>query len=198
MYRFFFIIVIVCLTACGPASERETKSADSAAAVTAAVAEARSTTSMYNDFNTLESIFDNQNYLVVNGKDSSYFYFSRLNHTLIRTYTYKISKGDSAQVRVNTIQPDEKNNIIWEWNGKKLKLAGADRGQVRWVSSASDSTAVSFLKLDKNTIRLSYPGRKELVLQKISPLSLFLVRSRYDYQHGTHYAFETGKLKINN
>ncbi len=187
----------IVLTGCGPGKEQrteETKTADSSNAI-AETAQARNITSLVNDFNLLESVFDNQNYLVVDGKDSSYWYFSRLNNRLIKTYYYKIQKGDSARVETGMMQSDSANSIVWEWKNNKLKLTGVGRGQASWTSVGSDSVVVSFLKLDQDHIRLQSADSKELVLQKISPLSLFLVRSRYDYQHGTRLAFDTASAK---
>lgn len=159
------------------------------------VQEARSAAGMQNDFNALEAVFDNQNYLIADKKDSSYFYFSRLNHSLVRTYAYQLVKGDSAKVQTFEMKPDSINNICWEWNGRKLKLTSATRGRIVWTDQQSDSLKYEFLQLDKNRIALTFPDGKKVVLQKILPLSLFLVRSRYDYQHGTNYAFDSTGIK---
>ena len=188
----FFVAIV--LMACQSPSEKngETKKGDSAGASAPVIESTRNNQSLLNDFNSLETVFTNDNWLVIDGKDSSYFYVSRLNSFLIKTYTYKIVKGDSAQVEHGTMLPEsnQNNNIIWHWKGKDLHLDMAVSSRAKWIDSAAQKSSFEFVRLDKDQISITYPSEKKITIHKTLPFSLFLIRSRYDYLHGTKYAFD--------
>ena len=148
--------------------------------------------SFLHDFNALEQMFGNENWLIADKKDSSYLYFSRLGNFIVNTFAYKRVKGDSAAVQYGTIQP-ENNSITWNLFGRKLFVSSATGTRVKWSAVADSLLQYEFIRLDDNHIQLVYPDKKKLILQKVLPLSLFLVRSRYDYTHGTKYAFDSSR-----
>jgi hypothetical protein len=142
-------------------------------------------------FNSLEKLFDNQNYLIVQGTDSSYFYFSRQNDYLIKTHSYKMFKGDSDQLRIDTILMNDKNKIQWNWKGTMLQLKNCTAFIAEWNILGADNSRYQFQKTDNNKIELVTPQGNKMTLQKTITLSNFLVRSFYDYQHGTKLAFDS-------
>ena len=60
-----------------------------------------------------------------------------------------------------------------------------------WTLSGNDSSKYVFQKIDDNQISLEMPDGKKLLMQKTHQISLFLVRSRYDYVNGTKLAFDS-------
>lgn len=154
------------------------------------VDEVRSNTSFLYDLKALEELFSNDNWLMAGKKDSSYFYFSRTGDFIVNTYEYVLIKGDSAKVKYNHVVR-EGDKLSWSFDGKKLLLSNASGARALWTVAGNDSTKYEFLRVDKNQIRLTYPDHREVIMKKILPFSLFLVRSRYDFSNGTHYAFDT-------
>lgn len=136
----------------------------------------------------LEKLFDNQNYLLVAGKDSSYIYFSRLGKNNFYTHSYKMVKGDSANVVIDTLQVNAANKVQWHWQKQPLVLQGTTEFSSNWLANGRDT--VLFQKIDATTLQVVSNGNKN-ALQKTPTLSLFLVRSYYDYTHGTHLAFDS-------
>lgn len=153
----------------------------------------RTNLSFLNDFNALEEIFTNDNWLIADKKDSSYFYFSRLGKFTANTYEYKVVKGDSAQVTHGLVQT-EGDKISLPFNGHKLYIQSATKARLVCTVAGADSLTYTFLRLNDTRISLVYPDNKKIVLKKMLPLSLFLVRSRHDYTNGTKYAFDTSQF----
>lgn len=153
----------------------------------------RSNMSFLNDLNAIEGVFGNENWLIVDNKDSSYLYFSRLGNFTFDTYYYKRVHGDSSNVEHRSIQK-EKNDLTWTFQGHKLVVAAASIAMVSWKEAGIDSAKYQFVRINDHAIELSYPNGKKLTLQKTLPFSLFLVRSRYDYAHGTHLAFDSTRF----
>ncbi len=180
------------LTACQSGqNENENAGTKETGSDTAKAAESiRTNMSYLNDFNALEALFSNDNWLLPDQKDSSYLYVSRINDFLVNTYAYRLEKGDSARVEYGHIKTD-KNELIWNFQQRSLKLTSATRTRSTWMVAGSDSLRYEFIRLDNDHIRLTYPDKKEVILKKTIPFSLFLVRSRYDFANGTHYAFDT-------
>lgn len=135
----------------------------------------------------LEKFFSNDNYLMVNGNDSSYIYFSRLNMNNMFVHSYKMIKGDSAHLKIDTIQINGKYNLQFNWLGKQLILSNATDYLSNWIEKDNEQNKIQFQKIDSKNIKV-VQADKSLVLHKTLVLSLFLVRSYYDYQHGTKYA----------
>jgi hypothetical protein len=139
-------------------------------------------------FDSLEHFFGNENWLVKSDKDTSYLLFSRQNDTYIKVYQYKISNGDSINNIISAISVKE-DHVIWGLSGRQLVLQKAIGKQTDW-KTLPDTTTVSFLLTDKDKI-VWQEGSKKIFMVKTITLSDFLVRSRYDFIHRTHYAFDT-------
>ncbi|MES2372483.1 MAG: hypothetical protein V4557_07885 [Bacteroidota bacterium] len=183
------LLLMNLIFACGT---REEKKSEEQKDTTVAKAEVvtRPVQSFMNDYNALEQLFTNDNWLLADKKDSSYFYFSRLGNFQVNTYEYKLIKGDSAKVKNGAIQTLG-NKITWNFNNQKLYLLSASNVKTAWSVDGSDSTAYEFMRLDNNFLRITYPDKKQVTMKKMLPFSLFLVRSRYDFTNGTRYAFDT-------
>jgi hypothetical protein len=186
----FYFFAVVLLHACNTASTdttAQTKTADS----TKVAEEIRSNMSFLNDYNALEAVFGNENWMLVNGKDTSYYYFSRLGDFNFNTYAYKLVKGDSSNVYHGKIRP-EQNKLAWDFDGKKLLVISATVARVTASADGTDSAAkYEFTRLNNSSIGIVYPDQKKTVMRKTIPFGLFLVRSRYDHTNGTHFAFDT-------
>lgn len=169
--------------------DEETEAKTSADSVS--VAESiRSNMSYLNDFNALEELFTNDNWLLADKKDSSYFYFSRINEYKVNTYFYKLEKGDSAKV-IHQDMLANNNQLVWNFDQQPLYLVSATKARAVWALKGADSVQYEFIRIDNEHLRLTYPDKKQVVMKKMLPFSLFLVRSRYDFTNGTHYAFDT-------
>lgn len=181
---------MVLLYACGESSTpagKEVKTADSAKVAE----EIRTNMSFLNDYNAMEAVFGNENWMLIEKKDTSYYYFSRLGDMNFNTYAYRLVKGDSANVAHGKIER-EKNRLVWNFDGKKLYITSATVARIAATVDGSDTAAkYAFTRLNSNTIGVTYPDQRKVELKKTIPFGLFLVRSRYDYSNGTHYAFDT-------
>ncbi|MFY7965089.1 MAG: hypothetical protein ACOVO1_09350 [Chitinophagaceae bacterium] len=145
----------------------------------------------YRNIDALEQLFGNENYLLVNGNDSNYLYFTRLGKNSFFTHSYKLKNGDSTQLQIDTIQVNKQGKVQWNWQDKKLTLQDCNNIKALWQNdTAAGGDKVDFLKNTANQLSISF-NNKQLPLTKTLPISLFLVRSKYDYQHHTHYAFDT-------
>jgi hypothetical protein len=145
------------------------------------------TATLLAQFNSLEKVFDNQNWMRIKDKDTTFLYFSRLNNFFALTHSYRMRKGDSADLRIDTIRVNENNQIIWNWNDKGLILGSATEFTNSW---SNGDQKVAFNKMDGSNLLLNINGDDKNQLSKTITLSSFLVRSFYDYQHGTKLAFD--------
>lgn len=146
---------------------------------------------------SLEHFFNNDNWMKAAGADTSYYYFSRNNLTT-KVYNYKMSKGDSANSLVSDIIISN-DSIIWKQNDTiQLFLSAINNNKIEWTklnSGLQTTPAVSFEKKDDQQIKVLHAGR-EFNLVKTLPVSTFLVRSHYDYLHGTRLAFSDTNFTI--
>lgn len=140
-------------------------------------------------FGKLELFFENANYLVADNKDTSYFYFSRASDFLIKVHHYKISKGDSALLKIDSIQLVDGKNIQWNFQGQQLHLIDISDSIIQLNNA--DSAIFTCNKSNKTTIQLFQPKNLTTTFHQTITLSSFLVRSFYDYKHGTRFAFDT-------
>lgn len=145
------------------------------------------TATLLAQFNALEKVFGNQNWMKIKEKDTTYLYFSRLNNFFALTHSYRMKKGDSADLRIDTIRVNSNNQIVWNWNDKGLTLGSATEFTNTW---SNDAQKVDFNKMDQSNLLLNINGTEKYQLTKTITLSSFLVRSFYDYQHGTKLAFD--------
>lgn len=188
MKQFIPFLFVVFLFACQ--LQPKENAGNDAKTDTAKVSESiRTNTSFLYDYKALEEVFTNDNWLLAGKNDSSYFYFSRLGDFRVNTYEYKLVKGDSAAVKHTSVQK-EGDKIVWAFNNQKLYLTSATKARAVWAVAGADSLQYEFLRINENQLALTYPDKHKLILQKTLPFSLFLVRSRYDFTHGTRYAFD--------
>jgi hypothetical protein len=145
----------------------------------------------FTQFNTLEKLFGNDNYMTLSGKDTTYTYFSRVSEYLIKCYSYKMIRGDSANSRIDSIKSDAGNIIKWNFNNLNLSLENSTALNSNWSVVGTDSIHYQFQKIDNKTIRFLQAGSAKKTLIKTITLSTFLVRSFYDYEHGTKLAYDS-------
>ncbi len=145
------------------------------------------TATLLSQFNALEKVFDNQNWMRIKDKDTSFLYFSRLNNFFALTHSFRMNKGDSSNLRIDTIHVNDYNQIVWNWNNKGLVLSSATEFTNSWSNGANK---VEFNKMDESNLSLNINGIDKYQLSKTITLSSFLVRSFYDFQHGTKLAFD--------
>jgi len=155
-----------------------------------------------NAFNKLEFFFDNSNYMVVNERDTNFFYFSRTADFLIKVHQFKMIKGDSSFLKIDSIQVVGGRDIQWKFADQKLTLISSSESANNWKSNSLDSSTFAFKKINKKDFQLVDPQNSKTRFSQTITFSSFLVRSFYDYQHGTRYAFDTtnftkktGKIK---
>lgn len=153
-------------------------------------------------FSDLELFFDNANYQVTKGSDTNYFYFSRSSDFLIQVHQYKIVEGDSTFLKIDSIKLSYLKFVNWKFQDQTLYLISSTDSSNNWKSSNVDSTIFTFKKVNKKDIHLIEPKKSKTTFSQTITLSSFLVRSFYDYKHGTRYAFDTanynkkkGKIK---
>ncbi len=147
----------------------------------------------YKKLDNLEALFGNENYLIVDEKDSTYLYFTRLGKNAFYTHCYHLKNGDSTSLSIDTIQIDTTGKINWNWRNKQLTLENCDENKALWQSKTDASYKVDFSKNINNSLSL-ITMNKELKMLKTLPISLFLVRSQYDYKHKTQLAFDTSNF----
>ena len=109
-------------------------------------------------FNTLEKLFGNDNYMTLSGKDTTYTYFSRVSEYLIKCYSYKMIRGDSANSRIDSIKSDAGNSIKWNFNNLNLSLENSTALNSNWSVTGADSMHYQFQKIDNKTIRFLQAG----------------------------------------
>lgn len=141
-------------------------------------------------FNALEKLLDNQNYRLVKNKDTSYIYFSRVNKFIINTYQYKMIHGDSAQLKLDTIQLNAQNKLIWKWKDTLMELTNATEFAAKFESIASNNFTIQLNRQTTNTLLLKEGNSEPIQLRQTITLSDFLIKSYYDFQHGTKLANE--------
>lgn len=142
-----------------------------------------------NPLDSLEKIFDNDNWMSINRKDTSYYYFSRTEPASMKVINYSMLRGDSVNTVVSAMI-GQNNEITWQSMGRRLKLVSTGTTSCTWVDLASNAPIV-FTKTDSNNIEVLLTGGSQIMkLQKTITLSSFLTRSRYDFKNNTRLAFE--------
>ncbi|AEW03114.1 hypothetical protein A4D02_03695 [Niastella koreensis] len=136
-------------------------------------------------FDKIESITGSDNWQLIDGVDTSYLFFSRIGNE-VDVYRYTISKGDSVNTQMNNIV-HRNDSVIWNWNNEKLLLTGADGNTINWQAMNTGKDACKMVKTDSVHISFVLPNGHTADLKKTLPLSVFLVRQKYDYIHGTSY-----------
>ena len=143
------------------------------------------------DLQTLNTILPTANWRMIEGADTSYIYFSRQTDNSYKISQFKLVKGDSSISDQSGISISG-NSVTWNRNKKLLVLKTVKDNKSTWKQ---DDTNENFLlsKLDDSTLLIDLPS-KQLMLKKTLPLSSFLVRAKYDYEHGTKL-LESPELK---
>lgn len=139
-------------------------------------------------FNALEKLLDNQNYRFIINKDTAYLYFSRVNKFIIHTYQYKMINGDSAQLKLDTIQLNAQNKVIWKWKDTLVALTNATEFAAKFESATAKTFTIQLNRQSNNTLLLKEGSSDPIQLRQTITLSDFLIKSYYDFQHGTKLA----------
>jgi hypothetical protein len=144
-------------------------------------------------FDLLENLFQNENWLVINNNDSSYLYCSRIGRAYFKTYHYKIIKGDSVNTVVTEIKLSA-DTITWQLpqQSTPVYLNHITSSEAVWADKGN-LNFYNFHRVDSNHLYIKYPDGSFKNLAKTITLSAFLVRSKYDYLHGTGLAFDNKK-----
>ena len=138
-------------------------------------------------FNQIESIIGTANWQLIDGGDTSYVYFSRIGNGFINGYRYQISKGDSANTRMNNIF-HQQDSVFWNWGNEKLLLVSVNDNTIQWEKMSTENAKFTIQKTDSLHLSFVFPDGHKAVMQRTLPLSTFLVRKHYDYAHGTSYS----------
>ncbi len=176
----FFLLFIAVLMSCGNNSSKEDKPVEKTVAAPP----------IYK-MDMLERMFSNDNWMQTGGNDTSYYYFSRI-PSEIQIHQFRIIKGDSVIIKLSAIHFSG-DSLKWRYNDSTyLFLSGITNESSEWKRVNDESPGsfyFAFEKKDHKHINLVDAERKKVVLTKTLPLSTFLIRSHYDYLHGTNYAF---------
>jgi translation initiation factor IF-1 len=175
-----FSLIVCLITACGNNPANEEKPVEKAA-----------TPPPVYKMDMLEKMFNNDNWMKVDGKDTSYYYFSRI-PSEIQIHQYRMIKGDSVITNMSAIRFSN-DSLIWRYNDSTyLFLSAITEKTSEWTRIDKDppgSFYMAFEPKGEKHITLFLADKKQFVLTRTPSLSIFLVRSRYDYLHGTNYAF---------
>jgi peptide subunit release factor RF-3 len=136
-------------------------------------------------FDAIEKIVGNGNWQLVDDQDTSYLYFSRIGDAQFNIYHYKINKGDSVNTIMNNIT-DQQDTVTWNWQDQQLALLDVTTDSMNWRKASDEKDKYVLKKMDSLHLSLIFPGKHELVMKLTLPLATFLVRSHYDYFHGSH------------
>lgn len=175
------------LLACNEAPKQEEQKIESNKPEISKVQDPAITASLLSQFDGLEKVFNNQNWMIIKGKDTSFLYISRINKFLAYSYSFKMQKGDSTNLRIDTIHVSPENKVLWNWNNQQLVLSSATENINHWQGN---SLQLDFAKMDAANLVMTLNEKEKIKISKTITLSTFLVRSFYDYQHGTKLAFE--------
>jgi len=115
------LLVILLQVSCGTSPTEEESKVDSSNSKVRATPDAAAIATLTAAFNGLEKVFDNQNWMIIQNKDTSYLYMSRLNKFFALSHSYKMIKGDSAELRIDTVQLSPDNKIVWNWKGQNYR-----------------------------------------------------------------------------
>lgn len=136
-------------------------------------------------FNAIDSITGTENWRWISGADTSYYYFSRIGDQKINVYRFNIQQGDSVNTQLTAIDVND-DVISWPINDKHWELVSARNGTMVWASPGAMDT-LEFKRIDSSHLISSITTGEVDTLKKTLPLSTFLVRAKYDYEHGTNY-----------
>ena len=140
-----------------------------------------------NPLDSLEKMFDNDNWMSIDKKDTSYYYFSRTEPGSLKVFHYSMLHGDSVST-VLTVMKLSNAALTWQMEGRKLTLDSTRKNICKWIDLPGKE-AITFRKKSDKEIEVTSGGKQVMKLQKTVTLSSFLTRSRYDHIHNTRLAF---------
>jgi hypothetical protein len=131
----------------------------------------------------LSAIITTANWRVNGDTDTSYIYFSQQADYTCKTYQFKLIKGDSSVIKQGSISISG-DSVIWNWYNKSLVLENIIDNKVNWKEKKSGE---NYLLENKNDslLQMNLEDR-QLMFKRTLPLSTFLVRAKYDYEHGSN------------
>ncbi len=132
----------------------------------------------------LGSVLPTANWQITDGADTSYIYFSQQFDNTYKTNEYKLVHGDSSITNHGSIQSSG-DSVVWNWNNHFLWLEEITGSKANWKEKSSNENYV-LQKINDSSLQLRSP-RRQWMLNKTLPLGTFLVRARYDYEHGTKF-----------
>ena len=130
----------------------------------------------------LVSMLPIANWRITGENDTSYIYFSRQVDNTYKTYEYKLVRGDSI-VTLNGAIRASGDSVVWNWNNHLLELAEISDSISNW-KERSVNEIYTLQKINDSSLELKSSGRNWLLTRTL-PLSTFLVRAKFDYEHGT-------------
>jgi hypothetical protein len=136
-------------------------------------------------FRALRGLLPTANWQMTNSEDTSYVYFSSQFDESLKVYEYRLIRGDSVVTCEGNISISA-DSVLWSWNHHLLFLLDADEKKANWRDKGSGENYV-LEKINDSSLQFR-SSSIFLNLKKTLPLSTFLVRSKYDYEHGTMLA----------
>jgi hypothetical protein len=136
-------------------------------------------------FDKLEKVFEAGNWKVTTLDDTYYMFFSREGDALYKVHHYMLRQGDSVNSTITTIRP-EKGKIVWEMENEKFELKDVDENGSSWQGPESGNFV--YRKQDSFHVSCKWNQAQTYILVRTLPISTFLVRSKYDFLHGTNTA----------
>lgn len=129
----------------------------------------------------LQNTFGTANWQVIKATDTSYIFFSPQTNGNFQTYEYTLFKGDSANTQIGSIIKNA-GRVEWNFFNKTLVLDNIKDTIINW----KDSTNTNYILTKQNdSVMLMKTPNDDLQFKKTLPLSTFLVRAKYDYEHGS-------------
>jgi hypothetical protein len=141
-------------------------------------------------FDSLEAIFETGNWQTTWQGDTVYLFFSREAPAFFKVWFYNMRRGDSVNTWQSSITVKH-DSIYWNWPHGELQLLQAGNNEARWQildSVSHQSVSWVFTKTDSLSVRLQLTPGEVYRLRRTLPIGAFLVRSKYDFVHGTQYA----------
>jgi hypothetical protein len=130
----------------------------------------------------LQNVFGTANWQVIKGIDTSYIFFSPQADNSFKTYHYNLFRGDSINTEMGSIKQNGNEEVEWVFFNKTLMLYNINDNEMGWKDK---SNKIYVLAKQNDSLLLMQIPNGELQFKKALPLSTFLVRAKYDYEHGS-------------
>jgi len=143
-----------------------------------------------NQLELLQNIFPTSNWQVTRGSDTSFVFFSPQADNNFKTYEYNLFKGDSANTEMGSIRANN-GKVEWDIFNKAIVLDDIKNKESSW----KDSTGANYIltRQSDSVMQMKTPNG-DIQFKKTLPLSTFLVRAKYDYEHGSKL-LDSGEIK---